>query len=209
MEKNRNEPDKALPGIWTPYAQVLCYECHGSNLPKPLTETRWKEMLAPQPVETCNGVTPCDSCHRDVQVWKETADEHNLMLALRDANIDARMAQTGGGMSAVFIDVSDGIRGEGGEDAPDHLLITYGETETGIFWMGVYDEEAYPVDVAWSNQGFSSQEKVVSWAKENEGKLSLLPDELGNLVVKAKERAAAREMGRSEGKNRMDKGIKR
>ena len=45
-------------GIWTPWAQVVCYECHGNeNLPNPKPQEEWERFTQPQNLKYGNAVT--------------------------------------------------------------------------------------------------------------------------------------------------------
>ena len=193
-----NNDDSIKRGIWTPWAQVLCYDCHGNeNLPQPKTEEEWARMSAPQPLADGNAVTFCDDCHTDIQVDDSVAYEHNLAAALRDRGFDAVMAQTGGMCSAVSITPSEALQGAKEPDDIGEILITYNDSGDNLYWMGVYDNDICTVDVPWGNTSFRTQDEVLDWAFNNQEKIAKLealePERpLGELMQEAREKAAER-----------------
>lgn len=190
-----NNEESVKRGIWTPWAQVLCYDCHGNdNLPEPKTEEEWARMAAPQLLMDGNAVTFCDGCHTDVQVYDSVAHEHNLVHALRDRGFYAVMSQTGGMMSGCSIIPSEDLRENGKPDGIGELLITYNDSGDNLYWMGVYDNDACFADVEWGNISFRTQDEVVAWAFSNQEKIAKLDDletkrSLSDLVKEAKDKA--------------------
>lgn len=92
---------KALPGIWTPWAQVLCYPCHGIS--GPVVFTGFPEREA---VSGSESHCKCDDC--GAQIW--VRDDVSPLARLRDlCNSDtespasAELWQTGGMCSALCI----------------------------------------------------------------------------------------------------------
>ncbi|MBR5259365.1 MAG: hypothetical protein IKV48_02675, partial [Eggerthellaceae bacterium] len=157
-------------GVWTPWAQVLCYDCHGNeNLPNPKTDEEWARMTAPRPVADGNAITSCDNCGAHVQMDESVAYEHELVLALRERGFDAEMRQTGGMVSACGIEPSEMLKGAGGPDDISEILVTYDE---GSYWMGVYDNDFSPADIGWGNVEFKSQSAVLDWAFMNQEKIA-------------------------------------
>ena len=191
-----NSEDNVKRGVWTPWAQVVCYDCHGNeNLPNPKTDEEWARMTSPQPVADGNAVTSCDSCGTHVQVDESVAYEHNLMWALRDRGFYAVMSQTGGMMSGCSIIPSEDLRENGKPDGIGEFLITYNDAGDNLYWMGVYDNDACLADVEWGNCSFYTQDEVLAWAFSNQEKIANLEDPeperpLGDLVQEAKERSA-------------------
>ena len=191
-----NSEDNVKRGVWTPWAQVLCYDCHGNeNLPNPKTDEEWARITTPQPLAEGNAVTFCDDCHVDIQVYDSVAYEHELVYALRERGFNAVMAQTGGMMSACSIEPSEALRGAGGPDDISEILVTYDFDGDGLYWMGVYDNDTASVDVEWGNVSFGTQDEVLDWAFKNQEKIakleaSELERPLGDLVQEAKEKAA-------------------
>lgn len=195
MESNENN---VKLGVWTPWAQVLCYECHGNeNLPNPKTDEEWARMTAPQPLFDGNAVTFCDGCHADVQVYDSVAYEHNLVAALRDRGFDAVMAQTGGNQSGCSITPSEDLQKNGEPDGIGEILVTYNDSGDNLYWMGVYDNDVSPADVEWGNVSFRTQDEVISWVYSNQEKIAKLdvlePERpLEDIVKEAREKAADR-----------------
>ena len=198
-----NKDSSIKRGVWTPWAQVLCYDCHGNeNLPNPKTEEEWAHMVAPQPLADGNAVTFCDGCHTDVQVYDSVAYEHNLVAALRDCGFDAAMEQTGGMMSGCSITPSEELQGEKGPDDIGEILITYNDSGDNLYWMGVYDNDACTVDVEWGNLSFRTQDEVLEWAFGNQEKIAKLeplePERpLDEIVKEAREKVAEKNAERS------------
>jgi len=199
MEGNN---DNVKRGVWTPWAQVLCYECHGNeNLPDPKTDAEWARMIEPVQLMEDKAVTFCDGCHTDIQVYDSVAYEHNLVKALKDRGFDAVMAQTGGMMSACSITPSEDLQKNGGPDGIGEILITYNDSGDNLYWMGVYDNDTSTVDVKWGNVSFRTQDEVVSWAFSNQEKIAKLeaPESerpLEEIVKEAREKAAEKNVER-------------
>lgn len=170
-----NNDDSIKRGVWTPWAQVLCYDCHGNeNLPNPKTDEEWARMVAPQPLADGNAVTFCDGCGADVQVYDSVAYEHNLVAALRDRGFDAVMAQTGGMMSGCSITPSEELRKNGDPEGIGEILITYNDSGDDQYWMGVYDNDASSAEVEWGNISFRTQDEVLDWMFGNQEKVAKL-----------------------------------
>jgi hypothetical protein len=73
---------------------------------------------------------------RSIQLNDNTAAEHNVMLSLREAGIDAQMHQTGGMNSACGVKTtSDG-----------YFLVTYNWDGDGFYVVGEYDIEGAWID---------------------------------------------------------------
>jgi len=183
-------------GIWTPWAKVVCYECHGNeNLPKPKTDEEWERFTRPQGLKYGNAVTFCDDCHSPVQLDDSVAMEHNLVEALRQRGFEAHMAQTGGMMSACSIEPSEELKGGRGPDDVGEILVTYNDSGDGLYWMGAYDSECGPLDPEWANISLKSQDEMVAYVCKHQEKFAKLesPEKerpLGDLVQEAREKAA-------------------
>lgn len=103
-------------GIWTPTANILCYECHGKNFKncsynketgkfedKILSDEEFKKANTPGSIKENYAVTKCNKCSKDIQLYEEVAKENNLRMKLVDLGLDAYMWQTGGMNSAVGV----------------------------------------------------------------------------------------------------------
>ena len=209
------EEETYKKGVWTPWAAVVCYDCHGNeNLPNPKTEEEWEKVTKPQELRYGNAVTFCDDCHTPIQVDESVAYEHNLVAALRECGIEAELSQTGGMCSAASISPSDELRGERGPDDIGEILVTYSFDGDGAYWVGVYDNDFSPVEAEWAGgEGFKSQDEVMAWAFSNQEKLAKLaePDQdrpLSDIVQKAKEKAAEKNIEAGE-KGPPGKGVER
>ena len=142
-------------GIWTPNAQVLCYECHGDRFPyskynsitekfedEILSEEEFKDMKEPKPIKSGYGVTKCIKCRKDIQLREEVAYENSLTEVLKASNINAYMAQTGGMNSAVEIPTKDN----------GFIWVTYDTCGEDEWLLGVYDEEGDYLDESYMTQ---------------------------------------------------------
>ena len=122
---------RVYPGIWCPWAQVLCYQCHGPVLDgheqRPVVE--YDLMCRPLPRHAPPWVC-CDACGRHVSTGREEVD---ALGSLRD-RINGRLGpgtctldQTGGMCCATNVALSGG-----------YLLITDHEERPGGFVIGEY-----------------------------------------------------------------------
>ena len=198
------ESVELLSGVWTPWAQVLCHECHGNDGPRALTEEQFQKMLEPRPLQQGNAQTFCDGCGADVQVSRGLAAEHNLVRELRDQGIHAVMEQTGGMMSACSIEVAPELRqGNGGNDPGlSEVLITNNDMGRGEYNVGVYDNDLAMPELSWGQVTIPDLEGVRAWIAQNRDKLATIdaPEKdksLDQLMKEAKEKAAEklRELG--------------
>lgn len=194
---SENERAEFLSGIWTPWAQVLCHECHGNEGPRALEDEQYQKMLEPRPLQPGNAQTFCDGCGADVQVSRGLAAEHNLVRELRDQGIEAAMAQTGGMMSACSIEVAPELRVGNGGDDPGLLevLITNNDMGQGEYNVGVYDNDLAMPEVSWGQVTIPDLEGVRAWISQNRDKLATIdvPDKdksLDELMKEAKEKTA-------------------
>lgn len=142
--------EEVKPGIWTPKAKVICYECHGPTFKnrdfdpetrtfsdKTLSQEEWEKVISETEVKEGYIVTLCDDCGEEIQVDESVAAEHNLVLRLKEAGIDAAMAQTGGMNSACEINTSD----------KGWYLATYNFNGDDQWWICRYDKDGEHVDV--------------------------------------------------------------
>ena len=142
---NRNEKSRMVSeGIWTPWAHILCYECHGDTFKNTkynpntekfedtvLSKEEFEECKKPIPLKDGNGVTVCTSCGKDIQVRWDLAKEGNLNSKLKSLDIESCMAQTGGMCSAVEIARKDG----------GYILATVSEENDEYWYLGMYDKD--------------------------------------------------------------------
>lgn len=163
---NPSEGESAKLGIWTPWASVVCYECHGNKFPNgeiDTESTEWKELTTPIPIENGKSITICDECNTPIQVNDSVAKEHNVAIELRKLGIDAKMWQTGGMCSAV------GIL-QIGEKEPDkdgnnpYVMITYNINDENEFLVGEHDAKGYLKD-EFSCPIFHSHDEVIKYVK--------------------------------------------
>ena len=98
---------KAKLGIFTPYAKVICFKCHGSEFPnKELSNEAMEDMDNPVALKKGNHFTRCDSCGSFVQLNKSVAQEHNIALELTELGYESELHQTGGMNSACSISIN-------------------------------------------------------------------------------------------------------
>ena len=92
-------PTKGVRGIWTPWAEVLCYACHGPTFPNS-TVTDEEMAVFATPVSDdgeAEGFTVCDKCGCDVILDEDIAMQHAVCRRLNAAGgFTARLEQTGG-----------------------------------------------------------------------------------------------------------------
>lgn len=144
----------AKQGIWTPWAMILCYGCHGFDFPRiekvddgsykqvthTISEFEQKRVMKDLPLEDGQAITKCDKCGCEVRLARSIAVEHNLALRLREFGVDSYMAQTGGMNSACSVarkwpePVSD-------EVADPEYLIMYDLDGDGKFSISRFDPD--------------------------------------------------------------------
>lgn len=215
----RNEhpnAESAKEGLWTPWAQVICRECHTKNTSAEqkgaVSQEEREKAARPIELKEGNAVTFCDDCGDPVQVDEEVAVEHNLVRTLRERGIEATMDQTGGMCSACGVALSEEAKNDPGikdpRDRPDYMLITYDDGGDGLYWMGTYTQFTETAEIPWANRCFGSEEEVLQWMDENRDKVAKLespektaedrPSPLDSLKAEAKNRAAEKNADRSE-----------
>ena len=136
-------------GIWTPWAQILCAECHGDEgLSGRKLDMRQFEK---QPLDP-NGwheIAICDDCGKSIWMDFKIAWEQKIVRALKEKGHDtAAMSQTGGMCSA-----ADLVLGSDEDGGQKNVWITESEdTERPrhdpTFFVGYYHiENPYGDDV--------------------------------------------------------------
>lgn len=108
----------AYPGIWTPWAQVLCLQCHGPQLRGRdrhvegyAARNEPREAYSAWRCDECGRLTSLHSREYDDEngvsdrdrTWSEVDELAELRDRLRDAGIPAEMEQTGGMCCAVSV----------------------------------------------------------------------------------------------------------
>lgn len=153
MQSNNLEKEIKVPfGIWTPNAKVLCYECHGKRFPHSkynsetgkfedvvLNEEEFKDMDTGKFVIAGYAVTKCNQCQKDIQLQEEVAYENSLAETLKEAGLNAYMAQTGGMNSAVEILTKNN----------GFMWITYNTCGEDEWLLDLYDEEGDYLDESY------------------------------------------------------------
>lgn len=93
---------EATKGLWTPWAEVLCYKCHGPNFregkPIPDYEKCCTEAVMTPPEGS--EVTTCMRCGKWIHVAEDVAILNNVRMKL-PSWVSPRMEQTGGMMCAL------------------------------------------------------------------------------------------------------------
>lgn len=148
----------ARPGIWTPTARVICFECHGPVFPRKTYRVgadEWLAVTTPKRLEEDNDITKCDTCECDIQLEEGIAQEHNLVLKLREVGIDAHMEQTGGMCSAACIEKKDG----------GYYYVTAGVDSDYQFVMGEYDNEGEWMEDSANERQFEELENMFIYIK--------------------------------------------
>lgn len=102
---------KAKLGVWTPWAIILCLECHGPKFHDKEFDSEsevWETLLEPQELKNKAGITACDKCGDAIQLDYDIAAENNFKIVLKGKGIPAAMEQTGGMNHALTIPCIDG-----------------------------------------------------------------------------------------------------
>lgn len=107
------EATTALPGIWTPWATVLCYSCHGPTrrTAREITSevvfknSEPREGLPEGDHDWGESVANCDGCGNRIWVMGDAGLLGSLRAMLRGANSDVRaeLQQTGGMCAALEV----------------------------------------------------------------------------------------------------------
>ena len=146
-------------GIWTPWAEVLCLDCHGTKVAdkpmKPQVVDELKEIRTGKPGDD-HGLTHCDRCGKLIAVREEVANEHNLVMCLRENGINAKMVQTGGMCSGCEISLKDNgylLATNGDVKGDDFLLARYtkdGEWDENLSSEIKTKDEVLAIAVSWN-----------------------------------------------------------
>lgn len=106
----------AVRGLWTPWADVLCLDCHGPSLVGrgAFPDNVWAARLELVTPTDSEGMTRCDKCKCEIVVRKDVAELRELGHAVKKAFDgdprlkEARMWQTGGMCAALGLMCRDG-----------------------------------------------------------------------------------------------------
>jgi hypothetical protein len=129
---------QGLKGIWTPWALVLCYKCHGNTFDRGFgdvkvidaeTMEKYEALVSPKEHEA---LTPCDKCGRHIVLPDSIAVEHNMALELKLAGIDAHLEQTGGMCDALCVQAVDG----------GYYYMTYNFDGDNGYYLSKFDNES-------------------------------------------------------------------
>lgn len=163
--------DKAVQGIWTPWADVICYECHGpdfSSAPNgrklDKESEEWKKLTKPEyaPAES---ITHCDKCNKLVSVVEEIAAEHNFVSSIKSLGYEASMAQTGGMNSAGIIPLKDDkfiMVNFGLEADISYTLGMFKDTEDDWEYIGPVIETSYVKEAIKAVEAIKKEEVPVN-----------------------------------------------
>jgi hypothetical protein len=158
----------AFEGVWTPWAEILCFACHGptwnvSGEPVPDYET----VCSPRPAkEEYPGIWEkageCDRCGKPVWLSEDIAAEQAVVLAIRAMDIPgvtAAMQQTGGMCSAA-----------GAYFGGKMVLATVDEEDPTMYLVGLYEGEEEMDDCFIESSECKTPkdvaEKVREWATD-------------------------------------------
>jgi hypothetical protein len=133
-------------GIWTPWALVLCYDCHGPTFGSRTISAEEMKKESEARVESPEGIPPCkcSECGRLVVV--EGRSDVQLLGALRDrlnvhSGANAKLEQTGGMCAAMSLNLGAGS-----------ILVTdneeYEEDAEPSFYICFYRSDRWGEDVA-------------------------------------------------------------
>ena len=127
---------RALLGIWTPQAAILCYACHGPTVyGKPIADyDKYCTDLHDAPHPQDEAIAPCDKCKRPIILSVGVAGYANLRDRLNAlGGIDAKLEQTGGMCAAMSAQ-------RAGKPASPILFVT--GLEDGVtYYLGLYATE--------------------------------------------------------------------
>jgi len=140
-------PDLRFPGVWTPWAAVVCLRCHGRKFDrgfgnvKVLDDDDWAGAITARE-RACDedGGTFCPQCDRPIWIRDDVALLHNVKLLIdadEDLEASAEMWQTGGMCAALAVQakvLSDKL------DAPDAFYFLAAMDEAPGF--SVFRDEA-------------------------------------------------------------------
>ena len=164
---------KHLPGIWTPWAELLCYPCHGSETRpgNPIEGFEVKCDLRDSKDSEAKGY--CDKCGATIWLDESLAAEQSVIVALKDNELgwdrnQFGMMQTGGMCSAVGVNFdvfNDQIHDTEGrivcvtddEDAEEGFVLGLYENEDGLY-------EGDPMDDALCRSPAEVVAQVRLWA---------------------------------------------
>jgi hypothetical protein len=155
---------KARPGIWTPWAEVLCVICHGTKFPSgELSVDKLNEMMTPTYIEKDCGMTSCGKCGVAIQLDDQIAEEHNIVIRLKELGFDANMEQTGGMNSAasVYLDNGKTYDPEGDLQNP-WIYITWNMDGCGEYVASMFDEQGEWVEDDKTDVQFKTWEEMLA-----------------------------------------------
>jgi len=148
--------DTAHLGIWCPWGEVLCHECHGptkwpgnhgnhsSHSQEPMQGFDPDAVVQAIPQDICH----CENCGKAVALQRDVA----TLLRLKqkwdkeEGKPKLTLEQTGG--------MNVALSGKAGEY---FTLITEDEEHPGKFLIGIYDDEDWEIQQDWES-GFGEAE---------------------------------------------------
>lgn len=135
---------KLLPGIWTPWAELLCYSCHGPETRRGNRIQGFEALCQPREAKEREAQGTCDKCQASIWLEEDLAAEQSVIVALKGLHLDdalsVGMQQTGGMCSAAGC-----IFKGGGFIGGRFILVTMDEEEEASFIAGLYSskDDAY------------------------------------------------------------------
>jgi len=92
-----------LPGLWCPWAEVLCYDCHGPKIrDKTIPPDDWRACTTPREGGPNEGEGHCMKCNRAVWVRDDVAAMQRIQ-----GECGGRLEQTGGMCCGLIIERAD------------------------------------------------------------------------------------------------------
>lgn len=151
-------------GQWTTENEVLCRRCFSDDKrPLPKEEKAWRQAVGFRKLEPANSVTDCDRCGVPVQVRRPAAYAHNLVNALCQIGVEARMARVD------FIKQGCALRLRepkgNGAFLVTKIVFEYVEEAHGGRWFGFYVDEDVPLATDYPELLFANMDGVTDWVK--------------------------------------------
>lgn len=115
MDATETDDRKAVDGVWTPHALVLCYECHGPTFDRgsmgvyTLTEVEWAQATGKRASKYGDRIGTCDQCDDGVWIGASVSicmEARDIINTHDDKGLlTASLEQTGGMCCATRIEI--------------------------------------------------------------------------------------------------------